>query len=142
MTTTVWRCTGEMSIQVCLLQMPAQHDGASSNVHSSRPRESTLSGPSPSLPTYPPFLSPPPQVLGKYSLRLDSQPGVLPRYNYVQPKVLLPSPPPVLLAALRRGCWRTVPAWLRTTLPQPTVSSAYPSNCYGESMEFIVHQDI
>ena len=26
------------------------------------------------------------QVLGKYQLRLDSQPGVLPRYNYVQPQ--------------------------------------------------------
>ncbi len=24
------------------------------------------------------------QVLGKYSLRLDSQPGVPPRYNYVE----------------------------------------------------------
>lgn len=33
---------------------------------------------------------------------LDSQPGVLPRYNYAQPK---------------EGCWRIVPAWLRTTLP-------------------------
>ena len=27
------------------------------------------------------------QVLGRYSLRLDSQPGVLPRFNYIQPKV-------------------------------------------------------
>merc|ERR1712212_794152 len=26
------------------------------------------------------------QVLGKFSLRLDSQPGVLPRFNYIQPK--------------------------------------------------------
>jgi len=25
------------------------------------------------------------QLVGKYSLRLDSQPGVLPRYNYVEP---------------------------------------------------------
>jgi len=26
------------------------------------------------------------QVLGSYSLRLDSQPGQLPRYNYLTPK--------------------------------------------------------
>ena len=32
-------------------------------------------------------LNNPCQVLGKFSLRLDSQPGVLPRFNYVQPKV-------------------------------------------------------
>ena len=57
----------------------------------------------PPLPPLTPLLLSPPQVLGKYSLRLDSQPGVLPRYNYLQPKVSLPSSPPVLLAALPSG---------------------------------------
>ena len=33
------------------------------------------------------------QVLGRHSLRLDSQPGALPRYNYVQPKVSGGFPP-------------------------------------------------
>ena len=55
------------------------------------------------------------QVLGKYSLRLDSQPGVLPRFNYVQPKVRSWFEQVARQILPRRGCLRTVRVWLRTT---------------------------
>ena len=41
------------------------------------------------------------QVLGRHSLRLDSQPGALPRYNYVQPKVSGGFPPSQVPQPLR-----------------------------------------
>ena len=47
------------------------------------------------------------QVLGKYKLRLDSQPGQLPRYNYLEPypgfSNECPSLSPDYIAPM--GCW-------------------------------------
>ena len=47
------------------------------------------------------------QILGKYKLRLDSQPGQLPRYNYLEPypgfSNECPSLSPDYIAPM--GCW-------------------------------------